>query len=167
MNTSYEGVRYAVFVQPSIILSFLEKNILLSTLFSDALNLYSTISMKYQVSHSYETTDKIYKIVLHVHYSLLRPYQNICWSPRLCVTFLDRQFNHKFLAPRPTPNLENHFLLAVCDCLFNKFAATLRIWRRSPSSATRGRVMPLWQGTPLFHTVYILWLLGDSVDGAS
>jgi len=34
-------------------------------------------------------------------------------------------------APRPTPKLEDHNLSAVHDCLFNLFAATLRIWRPS------------------------------------
>jgi len=29
--------------------------------------------------------------------------------------------------PRPTPKLEDHPLLAVCDYLFNIYAATLRI----------------------------------------
>jgi hypothetical protein len=46
---------------------------------------------------------------------------------------------------RPTPRLENHPLAAVRDCLFNKFAANLHIWRSSPLSATLGRAMPWWQ----------------------
>jgi hypothetical protein len=33
----------------------------------------------------------------------------------------------KLLAPRPTPQLEDQSLLAVRDCLFNIFAATLLI----------------------------------------
>jgi hypothetical protein len=33
------------------------------------------------------------------------------------------------LARRPTPKLEDHFLSAVRDCLFNTFAATLHNWR--------------------------------------
>jgi hypothetical protein len=33
------------------------------------------------------------------------------------------------LAPRTTPKLEDHPLLAVRDYLFNVFAATLHIWR--------------------------------------
>jgi len=33
----------------------------------------------------------------------------------------------KFLAPRPTPKLENHPSSAVHDCLFTIFAATLHI----------------------------------------
>jgi hypothetical protein len=35
------------------------------------------------------------------------------------------------LAIRPTPKLEDHPLSAVRDCLFNIFAANLRIWRPS------------------------------------
>jgi hypothetical protein len=36
-------------------------------------------------------------------------------------------FRGELLAPCPTPKLEDHTLLAVCDCLFNIFAATLHI----------------------------------------
>jgi hypothetical protein len=35
----------------------------------------------------------------------------------------------ELLAPHPTPKLEGNPLSAVCDCLFNVFAATLHIWR--------------------------------------
>jgi hypothetical protein len=34
-----------------------------------------------------------------------------------------------FLAPHPTPKLEDHPLSAVLDCIFNIFPATLHIWR--------------------------------------
>jgi len=37
----------------------------------------------------------------------------------------------KLLAPRPTPKLEDHPLLAVHDCVCNIFAATLHIEGRS------------------------------------
>ena len=43
------------------------------------------------------------------------------------------------LAPRPTPKLENHPLLAVRDCLFNLFAATLHIGGRSSIRNLRTR----------------------------
>jgi hypothetical protein len=33
------------------------------------------------------------------------------------------------LAPYPTPKLQDHPMLAVCDSLFNIFAATLHLWR--------------------------------------
>ena len=38
-----------------------------------------------------------------------------------------RFYGEEFLAPRPTPKLEDHLLPAVRDCLFNIFAATLHI----------------------------------------
>ena len=38
-------------------------------------------------------------------------------------------YGEELLAPRPTHKLEDHHLLAVRDCLFNIFAATLHIWR--------------------------------------
>jgi hypothetical protein len=40
-------------------------------------------------------------------------------------------YGEELLAPRPTPNLEDHPLSAVRDCLFNVFAATLHNWRSS------------------------------------
>jgi hypothetical protein len=58
-------------------------------------------------------------------------------------------YGEEFLAPRPTPKLEDHPLSAVSDCLFNIFAASLHNWRASPPSATWGRAMPWWQGTHL------------------
>jgi hypothetical protein len=58
-------------------------------------------------------------------------------------------YGEELLALHPTPNLENHPLSAVRDCLFNTFAATLHIRRPSPPSATWGRAMPWWQGTHL------------------
>jgi hypothetical protein len=42
-------------------------------------------------------------------------------------------YGEELLAPRPTPKLEDHPLLAVHNCLFNIFAAILYIWRPSPS----------------------------------
>jgi hypothetical protein len=38
-------------------------------------------------------------------------------------------YGEELLAPRPNPKLEDHPLLAVCDYLFNVFAATLHICR--------------------------------------
>jgi hypothetical protein len=37
-------------------------------------------------------------------------------------------YGEELLAPCPTPKLEDHPLLAVHDCLFNMFAATLHNW---------------------------------------
>jgi hypothetical protein len=44
------------------------------------------------------------------------------------ICFVTRQFE-ELLALRPTPNLEDHPLSAVRDCLFNVFATTLHIRR--------------------------------------
>jgi hypothetical protein len=40
-------------------------------------------------------------------------------------------YSEELSAPRPTPKLEEHSLLAVRDCLFNIFVATLRTRRTS------------------------------------
>jgi hypothetical protein len=61
-------------------------------------------------------------------------------TPRSCVIF------HNKLNSSPNPQTDDHPLSIVRDCLFNIFAATLRIWKPSPPSATRGRPMPWWQG---------------------
>jgi hypothetical protein len=62
-------------------------------------------------------------------------------SPRsiflfFCVTFSNKLFfcSEELLAPRQTPKLEDHPLSAVCYCLFNIFAVTLRTWRPSRPS---------------------------------
>jgi len=46
-------------------------------------------------------------------------------------------YGMELLPPRPTPKLENHPLSAVRNCLFNIFAATLRIGGRSSISNLR------------------------------
>jgi hypothetical protein len=67
--------------------------------------------------------------------------------------FVDISYQAYFLRwvvrPRPTLQLEDHSLLAVRDCLFKIFTATLHIWRPSAPSAAWGRAMPWWQGTHL------------------
>jgi hypothetical protein len=45
----------------------------------------------------------------------------------------------ELLAPCPTSKLEDRPLSAVRDCLFNIFAATLHIWRRSSIRNLRTR----------------------------
>jgi 1-acyl-sn-glycerol-3-phosphate acyltransferase len=50
-----------------------------------------------------------------------------------------RFYDEELLAPRPTPQLENHPLLAVRDCIFIIFAATLRIECRSSIRNLRTR----------------------------
>jgi hypothetical protein len=52
------------FHNPPVTLSLLSPNILLSTLFSNALSLYSSVNVRDHVSHPYKTTDKI--IILHI-----------------------------------------------------------------------------------------------------
>jgi hypothetical protein len=42
-----------------------------------------------------------------------------------------RFYGKEFLAPRPTPKLEDRTLSSVRDCLFNTFATTLHIGCRS------------------------------------
>jgi len=49
----------------------------------------------------------------------------MCFS--LTVLQHDTFYSEELLAPRPTPKLEDYPLWAVCDCLFNTFAATLHI----------------------------------------
>ena len=51
--------------------------------------------------------------------------------PGPCHMFLTiiRFYGEEWLAPRSTPKLENNLLSVVRDCLFNIFAATLRICR--------------------------------------
>jgi hypothetical protein len=58
-------------------------------------------------------------------------YQRISPGPRPCEMFRNMVifYGEELLAPRPTPKLEDHPLLAVLDCLFNVFAATLHIRR--------------------------------------
>jgi hypothetical protein len=54
--------------------------------------------------------------------------QRISPGPRLCIVFRNMVifYGEELLAPRPTPNLEDHLLSAVRDCIF---AATLHIRR--------------------------------------
>jgi hypothetical protein len=77
----------------------------------------------------------------------------ICPSPRTFVTFCKELifYAEELLAPRPTQKLEDHTFSAVCDCLFNIFAATFRIWRSSSPSAAWGRPMSWWQGIQGIH----------------
>jgi hypothetical protein len=65
-------------------------------------------------------------------------------------------YGKAFLAPRPTPKMEDHPLWAFHDCLFNIFVASLNNWRASPPSATWGRAMPWWQGTHPHNVVSVI-----------
>jgi hypothetical protein len=44
---------------------------------------------------------------------------------------IENFYGEGLLAPRPTPKLEDHPFLAVHDCLFNIFTATVRARRNS------------------------------------
>jgi hypothetical protein len=81
---------------------------------------------------------KIYFNIVHPIIALRSIIQRISPCPRLLMNFRNKIifYGEELLAPRPTPKLEDHLLSAVRDCLFNIFAATLRIWRPSPPSAT-------------------------------
>lgn len=77
--------------------------------------------------------------------SLLSKYQTSCPltisqvvpriipAPRHMYPFRNKAvfYGKEFLAPRPTPNIEDIFLQIVRDCLSNIFAATLHIGGRS------------------------------------
>jgi hypothetical protein len=53
------------------------------------------------------------------------------------------------VSPIPNPQLEDHTLLAVHDCLFIIFTATLHICRLSSPSTTWWHTILWWQGTHL------------------
>jgi hypothetical protein len=64
-----------------------------------------------------------------------------------------RFYSEVFLAPRPTPQLEDHPLPAVRDCLFNTFPGTAHIWKpflhpRPEDAPCRGTVVqiPTYRG---------------------
>jgi hypothetical protein len=93
----------------------------------------------------------------HVHFLALRSFiQRTHPGPRLLMNFRNKLifYGEELLARRPTSKLEDHPLLAVRDCLFNVFAATLHIRWPSPPSATWGRAMSWWQGN---HLTWHLW----------
>jgi hypothetical protein len=71
-----------------------------------------------------------------------------------CECFVTKVHFHseELLAPRPTPKLEDHPLSAVRDCLFNIFAATLRIGGHSSIRNPRTRHAVV-TGTHLQHGV--------------
>jgi hypothetical protein len=70
-------------------------------------------------------------------------------------------------APRPTPKLEDHNLSAVHDCLFNLFAATLRIWRPSLHPQPEDAPCRGDKGPPIYFGFHKNWdFLGKMYNSA-
>jgi hypothetical protein len=63
-STSYEAPHYSVSSKSPVTSSLFGPNILLSTLFSNTLSLWSPLNVRDQISHPYRTTGKI--IVLYI-----------------------------------------------------------------------------------------------------
>jgi hypothetical protein len=87
----------------------------------------------------------------HSHFPQLRSFvQRSNPSLRPLWNFVTKLFLQlQLLTPHPNLKLEDHPSLAVHDCLFSKFSATLHTWRLSPWSAKWGQAMPRWQVTHL------------------
>jgi hypothetical protein len=71
-------------------------------------------------------TKTLYTLLL----SLMTSYQSISPGPKLSVWAFRNLicfYGKEVLEPRPTTKLEDHYLSAVRDCLFNIFAAALHI----------------------------------------
>jgi len=66
-------------------------------------------------------------------------------------------YGEELLAPRSSPKLEDNALLAVHDCLFNIFTATLHIGGRSSIRNLRTHHAVV-TGTHLLQTVSCIWL---------
>jgi len=60
-----------------------------------------------------------------------------------CLTFCNKLvfYDEELSTPHTTLQLEFHPILAVCDCLFNIYPATLHIWRMYTQSSTQGCAM--------------------------
>ena len=71
--------------------------------------------------------------------SVLCPQLNLLNPPRTKFLGTPLFDGELVLAPRPTPKLEEHPLSAVRNCLFNIFAATFHIGRRSSTRNLRTR----------------------------
>jgi hypothetical protein len=65
-------------------------------------------------------------------------------------------YGEELSAPRPTPNLKDHPLSTVRDCLFNIFVATLRIGDRSSNRNP-------WTCHAVVSRTYLSWLRGYSL----
>jgi hypothetical protein len=87
---------------------------------------------------------------------------SVSWSdsispgPRLTVWMFRNKINfYDELAPRPTSKLEDHPLSALCDCLFNIFAAALHVGGRSSIRNLRMRYA-VATGTHLSQMIILL-----------
>jgi hypothetical protein len=95
--------------------------------------------------------------ISHVSYLLNRFYQSFSPSSRHMFPFRSKasSYSDELIAPRPTPQLEDHTLSAVRDCLINIITATLHIGGHSSirNLRTRHAVVPgthlSWCPTPL------------------
>jgi hypothetical protein len=105
----------------------------------------------------------------HVPFSLLGVAPKYQWRSEAYSLFRStiRSYGEELLAPRPTPNLEDHTLSAVRDYLFNIFATTVHIGDRSSirNLRTRHAVVTrthLSQGKcarvikNLIHTIFVM-----------
>jgi hypothetical protein len=95
----------------------------------------------------------------------LTPFQMIYPGPRLFVPFSNISFyGGELLDTRIPPRLEDHPSSAIRNCLFNKFVATLHIWRPSPSSATSERAIPWWKEPTWSVCIYVQCLTNDVAE---
>jgi hypothetical protein len=77
--------------------------------------------------------------------------KNLTYSKAFVEGSLYRTFyDEGLLALHPTPKLEDQLLCAVCNCLFDIFAATVHIWRLCPHqikvAPCCGNKGPTWCG---------------------
>ena len=95
--------------------------------------------------------------IQNVPFPLLRSYQCISPGPTHMHPLHNKAsfYGDELLAPRPTPKLEYHPLLAVLDCLFNIFPAALHIGGRSSIRNLRKR-HAVMTGT---HTTGNQWIM--------
>jgi hypothetical protein len=92
-------------------------------------NLYLSNSLATVVSETDLYRPLTFRVPNCVHFPLLRLYQRISPDPRHTYLFHNKASinGEELLAPCPTPKLEDHPLLAVFDCLFSIFTATLHM----------------------------------------
>jgi len=96
---------------------------------------------------------RIHKYPPPVRIQRISPVPRSLWVVRNMIRF----YGEELLAPRPTPKLEDHPSSAVCDCLFNTFAATLHIGGRSSVLKLRTRHAVV-TGTHLWGTYVVISL---------